>query len=111
VIAVEPTPVVASPQERTPRDVLRAAARYIEEHGWYQGNYRNTDGRVCIVGAILSVTPEVDDTGDPGRLRSRSVDVLVLAFDDKAVTRWNDAPGRTEAEVLVALRAAAESYR
>ena len=39
----------------TPADILRGAARYLETHGWIQGNYYNADGgafpAACALGA------------------------------------------------------------
>ncbi len=103
---IEPT---TETRERTASDVLLAAARYIEEHGWSQGWYAR-DGNVCVYGAINAVL-----TGTPNPLRPYPT---VLWFEIKARLvrvigtedgwRWNDDPDRTEAEVIAALRAASE---
>lgn len=101
----EPTAVPLEPRERTASDVLLAAARYIEEHGWCQGIERDHSGRVCVVGALRAV-----DGCRPGSSLSRPAsaawDRLDAMFGGYPAY-WNDTPERTEAEVLSALRSAA----
>lgn len=109
-----PQPLTLEPQTpqeertRTTSDVLLAAARYIEEHGWHKGSAVSADGRVCIVGAIKAVCFQDPDDFDwsPGAVAA--VDVAAHHVGDYAHV-WNDAPERTEAEVLSALREAARS--
>lgn len=93
---------------KTPKGVLRAAARYIEEHGWYQGDYAAPDGAVCALGAINVVV-----TGSPYDLGDGVDRDLTLAAANVIENRlgsigpiswWNDAPGRTKDEVLAVLR-------
>jgi hypothetical protein len=33
-------------------DVLAESREYLEEHGWCRGEMRNTEGKVCAMGAI-----------------------------------------------------------
>lgn len=108
----------------TTKEILLAAAEYIEKHGWQQyqyggryrhgyfldGQYRHEhfaatgDGPACLAGAIGSVT------GKPPNLDGdvlRAVDTVIGGRF--IVSHWNDAPGRTKEEVIAALRAAAET--
>jgi hypothetical protein len=95
------------PRERTAQDVLLAAARYIEEHGWHGGqSWDGGDKAVCATDAIVEVEPNT-------ALRWAAHDRLIAYLGGRpaeysVVWSWNDAPGRTEAEVLQALRAAAQ---
>lgn len=121
----------------TPRDYSEEYARVLDraaervEMGWCQhGVYVDTDGRMCAMehacrrcahGALLEAAHALTGGGRaslkplslladlvaPGRavvggLRDRDV---------AAVTRWNDAPGRTQAEVAAALRETARRVR
>jgi hypothetical protein len=98
------------------RAVLLGAAKLIEENGWCQGTlneFADDHECFCLVGAI---------SRSVGRLANGSV--LILEYAVAAVCRhiglelgdtfsrsasaWNDAPERTQAEVVAALRGAAE---
>jgi hypothetical protein len=70
---------------KTPQGILRAAARYIEEHGWVQHMAETDGGRVCLLQALNKVAP------DAWAKASTS-------------SHNNDAPGRTKEEVLAVLR-------
>lgn len=88
----------------TARDVLLAAAVRIEVRGHCQGASER-DGRCCVVGAFDRAT------GDAA-LHRKACDKLSGYLDlpgpsMPAVVAWNDAPGRTAAEVIAALRGAA----
>jgi hypothetical protein len=97
------TPSTA-PRERTTADVLRAAARYIEEHGWYPGD--PSGGAItCLFTGIGSVEP-------PGDRRLAAYDAVYAVIGGRTysdIFDWNDTPGRTRDEVLAALRAAADA--
>lgn len=105
--------------ERKPSDILSAAADLIEPEGrWTQGVYARRDGRqvaiqdiedadcFCAVGAIKRITG--------GPVSGYLTDVLNgigrrRGYDH--VAAWNDAPERKQAEVVAALRQAAEKAR
>lgn len=117
-----------APQLRTPLDdaaILRAAAELLERPGaWTQGAYsRDEGGRdelagvfaggrcsptgravcFCTIGALAKVAGwTYGETED-----SELVERLIVAVGD-SVHRWNDTPGRTQAEVVATLRAAAD---
>jgi hypothetical protein len=75
---------------------LRAAATYMDEHGWTQGTEKNNAGQVCLTGAIRFCAPQ---NGDDYLIRA------VLRHRNQAET-WNDQNGRTDSEVLDILRTA-----
>lgn len=93
---------------KTPAGVLRAAARYIEEHGWVQGIVQDREGRVCAVGALGKVLPaRTADSDDALYYEARAL------ADERAreraggwgsVVAFNDSLGRTQAEVVALLR-------
>lgn len=93
-------------RESVVRTVLAEAADLCER-GWIQGNF--ADGRgVCIAGGIFAATNRQWPTErykvyDEARLEMNRF----LGVD--CLSEWNDAPERTKAEVVAALRAAAEA--
>lgn len=107
------------------RQTLLAAADYIERHGWYQGVAfgPSDDSRpppACAFGAIQQTVMRrlqtlFDETCTPSDVVDESCRVveeyLGLPRDNfyRRLPRWNDARERTAAEVVAALRGAAES--
>jgi hypothetical protein len=80
--------------------VLQQAADYLEQHGWIQGGHGNHGGPRCVEGAILSVLGNhlyVSTAEAVHRLRLEVHTPLPLV-------RWNDQRGRSQAEVIAALR-------
>ena len=92
----------------TPRDVLLAAADHIEAHGWVQGKWGHKGEPCCAEGAIVAVLDGNGGIvfGELGPLSAAAKQMLRNALG-KAIPAWNDAPGRTAAEVVAALREAA----
>lgn len=83
------------------------AAEIIEARGWCHGTFE-LRGAVCIIGAIRSAA-----TGSPHpiypyeRNDEVALDAAVqsMGFKDRGwATSWNDACGRTKADVLAKLR-------
>lgn len=95
---------VALPAAPSVADVLNGAADLIERDGWVQGMYRY-EHSLCIVGAIDTAAGCFGTNMTVDAMRARST---VADFIEANPTAWNDKPGRTKAEVVVALRAAAE---
>lgn len=91
---------------KTPEGVLRAAARYIEEHGWTQWRLQDETGAVCAVGAVNAVLHGDPRSYDPQRadLDDQVFGALWLRIGG-SVFGFNDAPGRTVDEVLAVFRA------
>jgi hypothetical protein len=86
-------------------DVLNVAADLIERDGWCQGYFTDPLGRRCVDGAICATSTMLPTTHWTDRAAARSA--LLLWLGERHID-WNDAPGRTQAEVVAALRAAAE---
>lgn len=85
-------------------DVLTRAADLLEEFGWRQGDYGSKrEGTFCMLGAVDAAC------GDLGANFHNDGVCLALykSFEDASVVKWNDAPGRTKAEVVAKLRDAA----
>jgi hypothetical protein len=85
----------------TAAEILRAAAKRLEEKGWCQGSYYEaTTGRCCAYGAIDRVGMG-RDTVTAGR--------LLRDYVKDEIEDWNDVEGRTVEEVIAAMLAAAEA--
>ena len=98
---------------QTVADVLNAAADLIEPEGaWIQGYYaldangdsvtaRDIDAMCwCVLGAIRVAGHFDHDTTRPSLVFNRHIGAELM-------DKWNDAPERTQVEVVAALRAAA----
>lgn len=123
--AVEPHSRLAGSAASIPSavaDVLDRAADLIEANGWIQGAYaRNRKGDeasedyapwprgklcFCTMGAIDRVNGERPGTSD------YTPYLRPLGFEwSWHIARWNDAPERTQAEVVAKLREAATLAR
>ena len=92
-------------------DVLNGAADLIERDGWTQHQYRGPNGEHCVTDALMRAAgTQPGDSGAPGALVLYSSASLTLAVEvhEGRLPIWNDEFGRTKAEVVAALRAAAE---
>lgn len=96
---------------------LRAAADILERDGWRQGDYGTISGCKCAYGALHYVasggatTDEPDDYDQLGRADSAAQALATHLGLDGGYPRipdWNDQQGRTSAEVIAALRSAAD---
>ena len=83
--------------------VLRDARRLIER-GWVQGDGVVLDDsgetRYCIMGAITEAVRRLDCAGPRGPAGERARAALLRVIDDRGLADFNDAEGRTQAEVL-----------
>jgi hypothetical protein len=92
--------------------VLREAVRYIEGHGWCQGKAVDGVGRVCVLGSIAIVAGarlpfgNIDEHLTYRHPVFNRVTQSVFRYGINAV--FNDAPGRTKAEVISALTGCAD---
>ncbi|WP_051970650.1 DUF6197 family protein [Kitasatospora azatica] len=80
---------------------LRLVSRYLTVHGWCQGLLWDPQGRRCILGAQLAVVQAGYGT-EATAMRARAC--LMEQFrrlqpGARSVDEWNDADGRTAAEV------------
>lgn len=101
-----------------PSEVLSKAADLIEPEGaWARHQLAKsahdqvvnpTDERAvcwCMAGAMQRITPVL------GNVYYRAHEFVARSLDIPTFASWNDAPGRTQAEVVKALRDAAELAR
>lgn len=100
------TEIRAEPKVKTTADVLRHAARIIEERGHAKGALEDDEGGVCALGAILVASSgSSNDWGPNGREASCALSNTV----GYSIAGWNNRPERTASEVIAALRAAADA--
>jgi hypothetical protein len=86
------------------RNALLRAAELIEPEGkWCQGIYHGYDGAHCLVGALATPTEGMSHVAYKELRRW-----VEEAVNCESLTDWNDADGRTQAEVVAALRKAAD---
>lgn len=128
-----PTTASTPDVEPTPADVLRGAARYLENHGWAKGDFfaaaPNTSlpfpaadvcGAICVAATGTVVAPS-GMHGPDAHLALRAMAQLAtyLEYDDINVDRpdiayligdWNDDDNRGIDEVVDALDAAADDW-
>ena len=117
-ICDEPSP---TQEHRTPADILNAAADLLEKPGaWTQGTEaRDQDGRSlvwgtderakcwCVVGALEWASGRGRAATERAKaLYAQSTGIMMECLG-AAIPDWNDAPDRTQAEVVAALRKAA----
>lgn len=85
-------------------ETLRGARKFIEEHGWTQGDLQGPNGGFCLMGSVIG--HESTQFGGQGRnIPSEALQYLGQACSVAAtdLDSWNDTPGRTKEEVLAAL--------
>jgi hypothetical protein len=89
-----------APRDRI-TEVLLGAADYIEQHGWCQGMGRNGEA-VCVAVALKIVAGyRIFIAEEAGRRLARSLGIGLYRY---SIPCWNDEPGRTQVEVVEALR-------
>ncbi|MFD3634345.1 hypothetical protein ACFWUY_24255, partial [Streptomyces sp. NPDC058664] len=91
---------------------LELTALVIERYGWHHGSLRSTSGRRCILGAqaVLFRLGYGDET--TARTAGHHLQTVLAARGvSEPYHRWNDAQGRTRAEVLTLVRTAAAHAR
>lgn len=90
--------------------LLLKAADVIERLGWCQNNLQSPDGRVCFAGAMKLASYGTIWPEGPGAIQP-TMEAAWTRFErfvgtDRA-SKWNDADGRTQDEVVAKLRAVA----
>ncbi|MDG4790243.1 hypothetical protein O7626_30705 [Micromonospora sp. WMMD1102] len=136
----KPDPTAAALADLTPADILRCTARYLERHGWIQGNAYQPDTTdpfpaACAIGAItisiyggLSAPVDRQERHDAWRLVNRVTAQLaeylwtdgrvkesdyygaMCSSAPEIVAGWNDDSTQALADVLDILRAAADDH-
>ncbi len=116
----------------TPADLLRCAARYLQLHGWIQGQFfdllcEQPFPPACALGAISIAASgrciaqpltDLDDESSDATIRATRALAAYLDPDYDPgylsaidiVGDWNDHTGRTLDDVLDALTTAADGY-
>lgn len=101
-------------REQTAADLL-AAARHIQQYGHIKGKYGALGKPCCMVGALQVAVfgQTLDEDGAVPTVLSRRYDVARDALfqeipEGRRMPDWNDAPERTEAEVVAKFNKAAE---
>jgi hypothetical protein len=89
------------PLSQTAKDLL-AIADKIDELGWCQNKCVASDGKVCILGAALSLGFNTYRPQD--RNYTHPAILAIQEYVDIAFWNWNDEPGRTQQEVTTMLR-------
>lgn len=85
--------------------VYKRALQIILEHGWIQKSGGNYEGGACFNGAIFASVTEQIDTASGVSIDTDSTEfVLDKIAPYKTVPEWNDAPERTEEEVITLMR-------
>jgi len=128
---MHPTQQQAPPVEVTPADTLRAAAVYLNRHGWTQRDYyfnpepgEDLLPAACALGAIGMAahgreTDWPDDQRNPGAAEFLSARRLLLDYlrrtgqasrQAHAIGDWNDDPNQTHEAVVETLTAAADEW-
>ena len=81
-------------------ELRKKAAAVIQERGWCQDDYED-NGAVCTIGALNVAAGRTPDDEDLEQLSSvaESMGLFVLG----GIAAWNDAPDRTQAEVIARL--------
>ncbi|MFI6960972.1 hypothetical protein [Streptomyces sp. NPDC050255] len=89
---------------------LELTALVIDRYGWAQNTHRTTGGRRCILGAqaVLYRLGHGDNT-TVAAAAQRLQAVLAARGCTLTYAKWNDIPGRTQADVLDLIRTAART--
>jgi hypothetical protein len=89
-------------------EILTRAADLIDERGHCKGRNEDSDGRLCVYGAMREASDAFVDAEYAFGLAAARFSQHI-GYD--LVALWNDDELRTEEEVLDALRGAAEAAR
>lgn len=84
---------------KTPKGILKAAARLIRERGWCQFRFQDDAGRIDISHAINTQTRKME-------LRLEAYDLAMKRIgptDVIGLPSWNDQPERTVEDILKVL--------
>jgi hypothetical protein len=122
-VTVEVRPIEVPTREKTVADVLRHAARIIEERGWSQYSRERDTGAVCVTGAFeyayVGRLVDEQDAEDPlwcsvyrecSPYNHPILQVFAKFVGVHEAYAWNDLAERTAEEVTFALRAAADAW-
>jgi hypothetical protein len=86
--------------------VLRRAARLLRERGWCQGRLMATDGRLCLLGALDAAAFSFRMYS--ARAQAHAMVAVSAYLGGQTFAAFNDAKGRTVAQVIAVLEAVAD---
>jgi hypothetical protein len=94
------------------RKVIAGAIAVLDECGWCQGTSQNFMGQHCAVGALAEAAQRT--LADRAKWYNApvfidhlyAIDVVTKKTGTVMLSRWNDAKGRTQAEVRAVFEAA-----
>jgi hypothetical protein len=101
-------------------DAMLKAADYIKEHGHAKLTLKDSEGRVCLLGALLTVTTGSAYGGSSAedRVADAAMDLLGMRLKEgnkpaSAIDAidWNNAEERTAEEVINLLKETGESLK
>ncbi len=87
-------------------DTVEKAADLLRERGWTQHTFEDSQGRLCVVGALHHAS-----SGAYNALASETYNAIAKCLGRGDLPLWNDAPERTQAEVEDKLMEAAKALR
>ena len=101
------------PTNEAVADALDDAAGALEALGWCQGAFESVTGKRCALGAIEAACKQQGAGYVDAHLQMAAEHQLGthIGIGHFCIPKWNDQPGRTEQQVLDALRAAAKEAR
>ena len=88
----------------TVKEALEVGLARIREHGWIQGSAGDTLSGYCAIGALPT-----DSLGF--RFHPGAINALAAQAHSPYLAKWNDEPGRTQAEVETTYEAAIEAEK
>lgn len=89
----------------TVSEILTSAADLIEKYGWIQDCWGDKSRGFDLLESITRACPRGDENYLP------SYKAISDYLKGRALTVWNDEPGRTKEEVIAALRGAAKASK
>jgi hypothetical protein len=97
--------------DMTDVEVIEKAIGIIDERGWCQHMEEDDDGRVCLNRALDLAMPIRPLSSARVRMRVRRAVSLDPSVLGSLLSVWNDEPGRTVEDVVLALKHAAAGER
>jgi hypothetical protein len=91
----------------TTKEILIAAREKVA-HGWCQREFVSDDGKLCPLGAINRLGVDRDAAQNAKHALATAIVGPPHVHSSGTVMQWNDAKGRTQAEVLAAFDKAIE---
>jgi hypothetical protein len=96
-----------------PSEILHEAIKYLDTHGWTQGNFEDEHGKVCAIGAFNRGSFCFNSSLTCSELvaaRNRAYDAMVnnIPEDCSGIIGFNDNPSTTAEDVKLMFKKAIE---